>query len=425
MTSVFFQTSPEFIRSVTLLIFLTVYLGIAVGHACFLRLDRTGIAMLGSIAMLATGCLSLTEAVRAVNMESILLLFSLMVIASQLHYSGLYQLLADRLARTLDRPALFLALLMGAAGLLSSVLNNDVVCLAFTPVATDALLRRRLNPIPYLIGLALASNIGCALTLIGSAQNVVLGQLVHLSFIRYTAFAALPVLLSLGAAYGIVLFLGRVHRAEPAFVEMPSPSDAPIPFNTWRAIKGVGILVILVMLFLATPLPRYLIALTAAGLLLCSRRLESRKVLALVDWQLLVLFIGLFVVVGAFILRGFGEDLMTTLIRHGIRLDHPAVLTAVTAALSNLINNSAAVMLLVNVVEPGDPVAAAVIAMANAFAGNLLLIGSLANVITAQAAGERNIRITFREFARYGIPVALVSLLIMLGTLPLTLRILN
>ena len=143
------------------------------------------------------------------------------------------------------------------------------------------------------------------------------------------------------------------------------------------------------------------------------------------DWQLLVLFIGLFVVVGAFILRGFGEDLMTTLIRHGIRLDHPAVLTAVTAALSNLINNSAAVMLLVNVVEPGDPVAAAVIAMANAFAGNLLLIGSLANVITAQAAGERNIRITFREFARYGIPVALVSLLIMLGTLPLTLRILN
>ena len=223
MTTVFFQTSPELIRSVTLLIFLAVYLGIAVGHACFVRLDRTGIAMLGGIAMLATGCLSLPEAVRAVNMESILLLFSLMVIASQLHYSGLYQLLADRLARTLDRPALFLALLMGAAGLLSGVLNNDVICLAFTPVAADALVRRRLYPAPYLIGLALASNIGCALTLIGSAQNVVLGQLVALPFARYTAFAALPVLLSLGAAYGIVLVLGRIHRAAPAPDGPPPP----------------------------------------------------------------------------------------------------------------------------------------------------------------------------------------------------------
>ena len=425
MTSVFFQTSPEFIRSVTLLIFLAVYLGIAVGHACFVRLDRTGIAMLGGIAMLATGCLSLPEAVRAVNMESILLLFSLMVIASQLHYSGLYQLLADRLARTLDRPALFLALLMGSAGLLSSVLNNDVICLAFTPVAADALLRRRLNPAPYLIGLALASNIGCALTLIGSAQNVVLGQLVHLSFIRYTAFAALPVLLALGAAYGIVLRLGRVRRAAPASAEPLPPPDETIPFNAWRATKGVGVLVILVVLFLATPLPRYLVALTAAGLLLCSRRLESRKVLALVDWQLMVLFIGLFVVVGAFISRGLGEDLVALLSRYGVRLDHPGLLTVVTAALSNLINNSAAVMLLVNVVDSGDPAACAVIAMANAFAGNLLLIGSLANVITVQAAGEKNIRISFREFARYGIPVALASLLIMLGTLPLTLRLLN
>ncbi len=425
MTTVFFQTSPELIRSVTLLIFLAVYLGIAVGHACFVRLDRTGIAMLGGIAMLATGCLSLPEAVRAVNMESILLLFSLMVIASQLHYSGLYQLLADRLARTLDRPALFLALLMGAAGLLSGVLNNDVICLAFTPVAADALVRRRLYPAPYLIGLALASNIGCALTLIGSAQNVVLGQLVALPFARYTAFAALPVLLSLGAAYGIVLVLGRIHRAAPAPDGPPPPPDETMPFNAWRATKGVGVLVILVVLFLATPLPRYLVALTAAGLLLCSRRLESRKVLALVDWQLMVLFIGLFVVVGAFISRGLGQDMVAVLTRHGVRLDHPAILTAVTAALSNLINNSAAVMLLANVVNPDDTVAAAVIAMANAFAGNLLLIGSLANVITAQAAAERNIQITFREFARYGIPVALASLLIMLGTLPLTMRLLN
>ncbi|MHB9139760.1 MAG: ArsB/NhaD family transporter [Victivallaceae bacterium] len=405
---IFYQINNEFVAVATLIIFCITYIGLAAGRIRGLKLDRTAITFLGAVAMLALGCITLKKAVDSINFESVLLLFSLMVIASQLHYAGFFHNVAGRISQRLAHPVFFLGLLMTASGLLSAFLNNDVVCLAFTPVVAAALLRKRLNPVPFLIGLALASNIGCALTLIGNAQNVLIGQIGHLSFGGYMLWAVTPVGLSMTSAFCIICYLSRnrFYLAENEIVT--APQDDNVLFDNWRTIKGVGMLCIIIILFF-TPLPRYLVALTGAGLLLCSHRLESKKVLAMVDWQVLLLFISLFVVVGAFYNSGMAAPMLKALEAHGIDLSNSYILAAATGILSNLINNSAAVMLLVKLLDFGSPMQGYVLAISNAFAGNLLVIGSVANIIMIQAAEASGVKISFREFARYGIPTTVLS----------------
>ncbi len=403
----------------TLTVFLVAYSGLAVGHWFFLKLDRTGIALLGAIAMLACGCITLPQAVASVNMASILLLFALMVIASQLRYAGFYCRLARGVLRSLlDRPSCFLAVLVALGGGLSAFLNNDVVVLAIAPIITASLLEKRLNPVPFLIALALASNIGCALTTIGNAQNVLVGEIGRIPFGAYMLFAAVPVVLSLGLCYLVVYLLGR-NSFTLVPVDVPPPPPDEIAFHRWRAIKGIGILLILVILFIFSPLPHYLVAMAGAGLLLCSHMLPSREVLNGVNWQLLVLFIGLFVIVGAFVDRGLADAMIQQLTGYGVNLDNPLVLALITGGLSNCINNSAAVMLLVKVVDLSRPLNCYALALSNAFAGNLMIMGSLANVIAAQCAENYRLRISFLEFFKYGAPTAVASMLVLLGWLAL------
>ncbi len=404
----FHELDQNMVGIATLIIFCITYAGIAVGRIWGLMLDRGGIVLLGAIAMLAFGCITLQKAVEAVNYQSILMLFSLMVIAAQLHFAGFYHQVARKISEFLEKPMLFLALLMLTSGILSAFLNNDVVCFAFTPVITVALLRKRMNPLPFLIALALSSNIGCALTVIGNAQDVLIGEIAHLSFGGYMLWVIVPVTLAMSTAYGVVYLLLRKNIYLPENSTLPTPPEDDTPLNTWRACKGVGITCIIVVLFF-TPLPRYLVALTAAGLLLCSHHLQSRKVLERVDWQLLVLFIGLFVVVGAFHQSGMALKGVNYLKDAGVNLQNPYILAITTGILSNLINNSAAVMLLIKVVDLSNPLHGYVLALSNTFAGNLFLIGSVANIIVVQGAAQYDVKISFKDFAKYGIPTALAS----------------
>lgn len=358
--------------------------------------------------------MSLPRAIAAISAPSILLLFALMVIASQLHFAGFYHRVAQGITPYLDKPAIFLAILMGVAGILSAFLNNDVICFAFAPVVTAATLKKRINPVPFLIALALASNIGCTLTIIGNAQNVLVGQIAKLSFSAYMGWACVPVALSIVVAYATVYFLGRKHFYLPKTATINDSEPDLSPFDCWRTIKGVGVTLIVIVLFF-TPLPRYLVTLTGAGLLLCSHHLQSKKVLSGVDWQLLLLFCSLFVVAGAFHDSGLAQQGVSQLKNWGVDLGNPYWLTATSAVLSNLINNSAAVMLLVNVADFSDPINGYALALSNSFAGNLFLIGSMANIIVVQSAAERGIRISFGEFARYGVPTAVLSLGILLA----------
>lgn len=390
-----------------LLIFAVTYIAIAMGHVPGLKLNRAGIALLGGIAMLVFGGVTTATAVSFINWPTIFLLFGFFVISAQLRLSGFYDKVADGISARLSHPAWFLLVLMAVTGGLSAFLNHDIVCYVFAPIVAAALLRKGLNPVPFLIALAISSNIGAAATLIGNPQDMMIGQVAHLAFGRYLLWSSVPVVVAMGAAYGIIWLLSRKHF-EASLPGQQKSSDRAVPFNRPHTIKGLVILVLVIGLFFS-PVPKEIVALAAAGIHLASPKFRTDDLLGLVEWPILILFMGLFVVTGAMQSAGYGDQVIRWLDHSGFNLAVPHNLALATVVLSNLINNAAAVMLLIKVI-PLDPTHAYVLALANSFGGSLLLIGSVSNLIVVQQARQMGIDISFRDFAKLGIPVTLVAL---------------
>ncbi len=389
-----------------LAIFLLVYLGMFLGELPGLAVDRTGVALLGAIALLAAGRLSTNDLSAAVDVPTIALLLGLMILSAQFRLSGLYSWIVRRFAAMDSSPATLLALVIGTSGALSAVLANDIVCLAMAPVLVECCARRRLDPKPFLLGLACAANVGSAATLIGNPQNMLIGQVLHLSFATYLQMAAIPTLLGLVATWLVICWQSRQRWEGTMLV----PVVVAPTFNGWQTTKGLIVTGALIVLFLAAPWPREIIALGAAGVLLCSRRMHSREMLGLIDWQLLVLFFGLFVVNHTMQLSGNLDYLMEHVRAAGIEFQHPAWLFALATALSNLVSNVPAVMLLLPYAT--EPLSGPVLAMSSTLAGNVLIVGSVANIIVIDQAARLNVHITWRDHARIGIPVSAVTLVI-------------
>ncbi|MFZ5776420.1 MAG: anion transporter [Thermodesulfobacteriota bacterium] len=400
-------------QTLPLAIFATTYLGMAVGRVPGLTLDRTGIALLGAIAMVVSGTVPLREAIQAIDLPTILLLYSLMVVSAQLRLGGFYTRVAERTASLLARPRLCLLATMLVAGLLSALLANDIVCLAFTPVLTTALLRAGRSPLPFLLGLACASNIGSAATIIGNPQNMLIGQVGQLHFGQFLWWCGPPSLLALLGGYAIISLLFRTELAAPPSPTHNEPNGTWPEFNRWQSSKGLIAVSMLVCLFF-TPIPRELSALTTAGFLLCSRTMRSRRVMELVDWHLITLFCSLFIVVHGIASQGLPELAMRVLASQGLDPASPASLAVLTTLLSNLVSNVPAVMLLVRFLDPALPEPWYVLALASTYAGNLFLIGSIANLIVAEQAERAGLRITFAQHARVGVPVTIFSLALLL-----------
>ncbi|HTV41278.1 MAG TPA: SLC13 family permease [Candidatus Sulfotelmatobacter sp.] len=395
-------------NTIILIIFAVTYLGIAMGRIPGLKLNRPGIALLGAIAMMLLGGVTTAEAVSYINWPTICLLFGFFVISAQLRLSGFYDVIAVNLANQLSHPARFLLILMLAAAGLSAFLNNDVVCLVFAPITGVALLRKNINPVPFLIALAIASNLGAAATVIGNPQNMMISQVARLGFGSYLVWSIAPVLFALGAAYGIIWLMSHNHLHLAGAAQSAPPQQA-YPYNRIHTVKGMIILIAVIGLFF-TPLPKEIIALAAAGIHLASTKFRTEDLLGLVDWPILVLFMGLFVVTGAFQSTGYGLDAVHWMARGGYNLNAPVTLVLTTAAMSNLIGNSAAVMLLLKITDIAQHSVPYVLALSNSFGGNLIIIGAVSNIIVAQQAREMEIKIGFWDFARLGIPVTLVAL---------------
>ena len=394
---------------IILAIFAVTYIGIAIGHIPGLKLNRPGIALLGAIAMMMFGGITTAAAVSYVNWPTICLLFGFFVISAQLRLSGFYDLVALGLAKQLGNPARFLLILMLVTAGLSAVLNHDIVCYAFAPITGASLLRKQINPVPFLIALAISSNIGAAATLIGNPQNMMIGQVAHLDFGRYMFWSSVPVVFALTTAYGIIWLMSR-NTLQASLSSQSFMAQQAYPFNRLHTIKGIIILILVIGLFF-TSFPKEIIVLAAAGVHLASTKFRTEDLLGLVEWPILVLFMGLFVVAGAFQVTGYGEHAIHWLAQGGFNLNAPGNLTLMTAALSNLVGNSAAVMLLLKVVNLVDPVTPNVLALANSFGGSLIIIGSVSNIIVVQQARELGIKISLWDFARLGIPVTLAALL--------------
>ncbi|HNQ24588.1 MAG TPA: anion transporter [Phycisphaerae bacterium] len=391
---------------IVLLVFAFVYLGMIVGRAPGLALDRTGVALLGAIILLATEQVDVKEAWEAVDVPTIGLLFGLMVLSAQFRLGGMYTAITRRIVAARVTPQRLLGILIGVVGLLSALLANDIVCLAVAPLLVESCAQRKLNPVPFLLGLACAANIGSAATLIGNPQNMLIGQKLGLSFAGYLLDGGVPATAGLIAQWWL---LCRLSAGRWEAVTSVPAVKAPT-FNPWQSAKGTVILLGLVVSFLVVPLPREVLALAAGGLVLASRRMHTRRMLGLVDWQLLVLFVALFVVNHALEATGVVAATLTRLAEGGLHLERPGWLFAVTAVLSNMVSNVPAVMLLLPAAT--HPLAGAVLALSSTLAGNLIIVGSIANIIVVDQAQRLGVHISWREHARVGVPVTVVTLLI-------------
>jgi Na+/H+ antiporter NhaD/arsenite permease-like protein len=407
--------------SLTVAVFALVYLGMALGRVPGLAIDRTGVALLGLIVLLASGDISLDEAGRAVDMPTMALLFALMIMSAQFEMSGFYGLVADGVTHAARNPRLLLLVVVLVTGALSAVMSNDVVVFALTPLICAGLMAQGLDARPYLVALSGAANAGSAATLIGNPQNILIGQAGGLQFWNYVLLALPPVLLSLGFVYlAVALTWGKQLRAMPVAAIERAPSNV----DRFQLIKGLAAVVVLVILFL-TPLPRELSALAVAGFLLLSRRLSSREMIGAADWHLLLLFACLFGVTAAFAKTGLAQEGLKELAALGWRPDRLSVMTPLMLAASNSIGNVPTIILILKLLPTLAAGTLTGMALLSTFAGNLLLTGSLCNIIVAERASSAGTKLSFLDFARSGIPMTLASMaaavwwLWFLGAMPL------
>lgn len=389
------------------LIFVLTYIGMALGRIPGLRIDRSGIAMIAAVVLVAAGALPIDEIAAAIHFPTLLLMGGLMILSARVGATGFYDVAAAWIARQAGRPLRLLALTIGIGGVLSALLVNDVVVFAMTPLLCTGLAARKLDVRPFLFGLAAASNAGSAATLIGNPQNILIGQVGRLGFWSYSAIASVPALIGLVVTFGGIALAWRSSLAA-------TPADEPVevPALDRRQISFcITALVVLLVLF-TTSLPREISALLVAACLIVSRTLPSRQLLDEIDVPLLILFASLFIVNDTFSRTGLAEEALHVLASYGLLPDRLSLLAPTALVLSNTIGNVPAVVMMLEVWR-GIPEGVLVgLAILSTLAGNLFLVGSLANLIVAERASVAGIRLSFRDHAKAGVPITIVSMVL-------------
>ncbi len=404
----------------TSILFTLTYAGLALGKIPGLRMDRAGIALVGATLMLVTGILTLQQAVspESIDYETLLLLLGMMIVVGCLRLSGFFQRLAHWCLSRIETPTGLLAVTILLSGLLSAFLVNDIVCLALTPLVLHLARRLRFIPVPHLIGLATAANIGSTATITGNPQNMIIGIQSHISYLRFAARLFPVAALGLVLDFLVVAFIYRRSLVPPKIVDVIAPIlPEKLPpdrrAHVWLRNKSVLVTLTAVTLFFVLP-SHYLpiIALGCAAFLLVGRIVNPDKIYRQIDWSLLVMFAGLFIVVHAFqvhVVRFWGVEGWTWL------LDHPVdLLSLVSAALSNLVSNVPAVLLFEPVMRhmtaANQETAWLALAMSSTFAGNLTVLGSVANLIVVENARKEGVTISFWEYCKVGVPVTILTL---------------
>jgi len=388
-------------------LFALTYIGMALGRVPGFRIDRSGIAMIAAVVLVAVGAIPGGEVAGAIHFPTLLLLAGLMILSARVGAAGFYDAAAAWTARQAGRPLRLLALTIAIGGLLSAFLVNDIVVFAMTPLLCAGLAARNLDARPFLFGLAAASNAGSAATLIGNPQNIMIGQVGGLGFWSYAAAAVVPSILGLAVSFGCIAVAWRSSLR----VEATAAPAAMPPFDRRQtSICGIALVVLLVLF--TTPLPREISALLIAACLIVSRKLPTRQLLDEVDVPLLILFACLFIVNDAFARTGLAEQAVGALQTNGLLPDRVSLLSPLALALSNTIGNVPAVVMILKVWH-GIPAGTLVgLAILSTLAGNLFLVGSLANLIVAERAALQGMRLSFRDHAKAGVPITLISMLI-------------
>jgi Na+/H+ antiporter NhaD/arsenite permease-like protein len=394
------------ITIVTAIIFLLTYAGISLGRIPGLRLDRAGIALTGAALMMAVGAITPDEAYRAVNLDTLALLLGMMILVAHLRLSGFFRLVTSWALEHAHSPLILLATIAFTAGAFSAFLVNDAVCLVMTPLVIEVTRSLRRDPIPYLLAVAMASNVGSVATITGNPQNMIVGAV---SRIPYTEFAAAlaPVALA-GIVLVFVVVAALWFREFRQSTELTAKPRSP-RIHKPQLIKAVLVTLGVIAAFFAG-VPVAMAAFLGGALLLVTRSIKAHKVYQEIDGSLLLMFAGLFVVVAAAEKVLLGPEVVSAV--QAIHFANPYLLTADTAVLSNIISNVPAVLALKPfVLGLADQHRIwLVIAMSATLAGNLTPVGSVANLIVAERARAAGIHISLWTYCRAGIPLTLLTL---------------
>lgn len=385
------------------------YLGIAVGHWPRLQSNRTTITLMGAALLILFRQINFNDIGSFLDLNTLILLFSMMIINANLRLAGFFQLAGTVLLQITWQPRKFLAAEVLLVGVLSAFFLNDTICLMFTPFLLDLMVALDRDPIPYLVALATAANIGSTATLTGNPQNMIIGVSSGISYTQFAAALTPIAIISLVFVWLVIVLLypkefGR-HQNYTASFKKHIPIYRPLLLKC--AIIIVGLLIAFIV-----GVPVALAAFIAACLLLVTRRLRPEKVFAEFDWDILVFFAALFIVTGSLEVNGVTEKALAMLNLGGRW--NVLNLSAVTVVLSNLVSNVPAVLLLKPLVESlPSPVAGwLTLAAASTLAGNLTLLGSMANLIVAEVARRRKVVISFWEYTRAGLIITLLSLVV-------------
>ncbi len=392
---------------VAVLVFGATYFVVAIGKLPGFQLDRAGAALLGASVMVGAGVLSLEDAYRAIDLDTITLLLGMMIVVANLRLSGFFRLVSDFVVTRARHPLLLLAAIVMVSGMFSAFLVNDTICLVMAPLVLDLVRRFGRDPVPYLLAIPMASNVGSVATITGNPQNMMIGSFSHIS---YGAFAGALWPVALAGIISTIVFIALVHRRE-FLTRTPLPKiRAPqTRYHGPLILKAVVVTAAMMVLFFAGQ-PVAKVAIVGGAFLLLTRKVKSDKVYREIDWPLLLMFVGLFIGVAGLEKVAITPHLIAAVGRFD--LGAPTTLSMITAVLSNIVSNVPAVLVLKPFVTSSTNPQKAwlVVAMASTLAGNFTLVGSVANLIVAQKAKAQGVDLGFWSYFRIGAPLTVATL---------------
>jgi len=395
----------------SLLIFILTYIIISAQKMKWHRLDRPSGALLGAVLMVLAGVLTLDEAYRAIDFNTILLLLGMMLVIAYLKIANCFKYLSYLLITHARNSFILLCFVSFSSGILSALFVNDTICLMFTPLLILALNQTKLNPVPFLIALATSSNIGSVVTLTGNPQNMLIGVFSKIPYVDFTIHL-LPIgFLGLAANVFIIYLL---FRKDINFKKMDAIALIKPDLDIKLTTKSLVVMFFIFLGFIFTGnLP--LSAITGGLALLIISGTKPQHAMEKVDWTLLLFFSGLFIVVGGINKAGFLTLAHNTVEPYlgntaSSQIVHFSIFSVIA---SNLVSNVPFVLLSATWIDTFiDPKTMwYALAMSSTFAGNLTVMGSVANMIVLELSKEY-VHVGFWDFFKVGFITTLVSTII-------------
>jgi Na+/H+ antiporter NhaD/arsenite permease-like protein len=398
---------------IALIIFVLTYIIIGIQNIPKMHINRPAGALLGAVAMVLFGVINLKEAYAAIDLDTILFILGMMIIVAYTEVSGFFQIAEDFILKNAKSASALLLFLVISSGLLSSLFMNDTICLILTPIVLRLTRRVYLNPIPYLIALATSSNIGSVMTIIGNPQNMLIGLYSKIPFLEFLRILAPVTVIGLLINFLVIRFIYRKEIAHKPIVITENGSSRIVVQKELLFVSFFALVLLLVFLSLGFSPPA--VAITLACFLILAGATKPRKALEEVDWTLLLFFAGLFIVMKAVEKSGIIGSIFQYAKQYlsDGKLSQVVKLSFSSTIVSNIVSNVPAVILFSHFFAnlANSKLAWLTLAMSSTLAGNLTIIGSVANIIVFESARDEA-KVSFFEYLKVGLPLTLITLVL-------------